>query len=178
MKKVTYDTLPEAVAELLERVVQIEKHLTEKATVLKHKKIKKSKTVKRKERDRQNKDMLTVDEASKLLNISVFSLYSYVKNKKIPFKKENRRLYFSKPELENWSKEKSERNQPNSDDTITVKEAEKLLNVPSTTLYYYIKSRKIPIVAKKGKKLFFSKQAITNAIRKEGKKNKNQTKEV
>ena len=87
MKKVTYDTLPEAVAELLERVGQIEKLLTEKATVLKTKQIKKSKSVKRKERDKQNKDMLTVEEASKLLNISVFNLYSYVKYKKIPFQK-------------------------------------------------------------------------------------------
>ena len=68
--------------------------------------------------------------------------------------------------------------QPKSDDTITVKEAEKLLNVPSPTLYYYIKSRKIPVIAKKGNKLYFSKQAISDAISKEGKKNKSKTKEV
>ena len=176
MKKVTYDTLPEAVAELLERVKQLEVLLTKKTTVSKNKKIKGSKSKEQKKSNKKVKDMLTVQEASKLLNISAISLYSYVKNKKIPFKKEGRRLYFSKPELENWNKDRSNKLQPKSDDTITVKEAEKLFNVPSPTLYYYIKSRKIPVIAKKGNKLYFSKQAISDSMNKEGKKNKRKNK--
>lgn len=172
MKKVTFDSLPEAVAELLERVGQIEKLLTEKAVVPKIKQIKKLKSVKRKEPDAQNKDMLTVKEASKLLSMSAFNLYSYVKHKKIPFKKENSRLYFSKQELENWNKEKSDKKQLKSEDIITIKEATKLLNVPSHTLYYYIKRRKIPVIVKKGNKSFYSRQAISNAISNETKKDK------
>jgi hypothetical protein len=94
MKKVTYDSLPEAVAELLERVVQIERLLTEKSPVKKAKKGKTSKPAKVKESKLENKDSLTVQEASKLLNISVNNLYSYVKNNKIPFKK--KAGYFSR----------------------------------------------------------------------------------
>ena len=176
MKKVSYDNLPEAIAELLERVKQIEELLTKKATIAKNKKINVSKFAEQKKLNKKDKDMLTVQEASKLLNISVISLYSYVKNRKIPFKKENRRLYFFKPELENWNKDRGNNTQQKSNDTITVKEAEKLFSVPSPTLYYYIKSRKIPFIAKKGNKLYFSKQAISDVINKEGKKNKRKIK--
>ena len=178
MKKVTYDTLPEAVAELLERVGQIEKLLTEKSPVKKTKKNKTSKPAKVKESRVENKDLLTVQEASKFLNISVNNLYSYVKNNKIPFKKEKRRVYFSKTELENWNKDRNNKKQPASNDAITVKEAVKLLNVPAPRLYYHIKTKKIPVLSKKGNKLYYAKQSLVDEVSKVEKKRKRKTKEA
>jgi excisionase family DNA binding protein len=178
MKKVTYDTLPEAVTELLERVGQIEKLLTKKEALLKTKKIKKSKSIQPQKSNEESEDLLSVQEASKLLNISANNLYAYVKFKKIPFKKENGRLGFSKQDLEKWNKTRSEKKQPKSADAITVKEAVKLLNVPAPNLYYFIKSRKIPVIAKKGNKLYYSKQIIIDSIGKGGRKKKTQTKEA
>lgn len=172
MKKITFDSLPEAVAELLERVGQIEKLLTKKAPVKESGPKKSAKTRKPHTKVRKGKDVLTIQEASKLLNISTFNLYSYVRNNKIPFKKEKGRLFFSKPELENWNKDRTTGKQNGSGEGITVKEAQKLLNVPAPSLYYYIKSRKIPVISKKGNKTYFSKQALLDAVSKGGKKNK------
>ncbi len=107
MRKITYDTLPEAISELLERLERIEKHLSGKSIVSKQKKI------------------------------AV---------------------------------------QINPDDTITVKEAQRLLNISLPSLYYYIKSRKIPVIAKKGKELYFSRSVFIKAISKKRKRSKRQTK--
>jgi excisionase family DNA binding protein len=44
-------------------------------------------------------DFLTVDQAAHLLKISVPSVYRLTMNRKIPFRKLHKRLYFSRKEL-------------------------------------------------------------------------------
>jgi len=176
MKKVTFNTLPEAVGELLERIEHLEKLLMEKSPETKQKQISKpvsGKSIKK------NGDLLTVKEAGKFLKITTSNLYSYIKNKKIPFEKRNTRIYFSKPELENWSKNKKSNGTTVAGDHLTVKEAEKLFNVPASAIYYIIKSRKIPVITQKGKKLYYSKNELAEKLtapRKKGRKSKGKAK--
>lgn len=176
MKKVTFNTLPDAVGELLERIDHLEKLLMEKSAGPVQKQIRIPKSGKK---NKENGDKMTVKEAGKFLNISASNLYSYIKNKKIPFEKRNRRVYFSKPELESWSKMKSGNGTAASEDKLTVKEAEKLFNVPASAIYYIVKSRKIPVITQKGKKLYYSKNELAEKLttpRKKGRKSKSKTK--
>jgi len=53
----------------------------------------------------ENKDeLLNVGEASKLLNLSVATIYSKICRKEIPFNKKGKRIYFYKHELIKWIK--------------------------------------------------------------------------
>lgn len=53
----------------------------------------------------ENKDeLLNVGEASKLLNLSVATIYSKICKKEIPFYKKGKRVYFYKYELIEWIK--------------------------------------------------------------------------
>jgi len=166
MKKISFDTLPEAISELLERIERIEQLLGNKKGSIKAK----STQVKKSKRKRLPPGQLTVKEAGKLLNISLVTLYSYVKNNKIPFEKQGRRLVFSQAELEKWIKERGERDASIPQGSLTISEAEKALKVPSSTLYYTIKTRKIPAVYKKGNQLFYSKKELVKALNKKNKK--------
>lgn len=47
-------------------------------------------------------ELLTIQQASKFLNLSVPTLYSKVSRKEIPVNKKGKRLYFSKSELVKW----------------------------------------------------------------------------
>lgn len=49
-----------------------------------------------------SEELLSIDEAAKLLNLSKATIYGYTHNRLIPFKKISRRLYFSKSELIAW----------------------------------------------------------------------------
>jgi excisionase family DNA binding protein len=160
MKKITFNTLPEAISELIDRVEKIEKILSKKASQLS------TKSAPQKKRKTRRQEipagLLSVKEAGKLLKMSLVNLYSYVKNKKIPFEKKGRRLYFSKNALENWNKGRNE--QVSSGDNITIKDAVKLLKVPASTIYYKIKSQKLKPAVKRGNKLLFSKRELINAF--------------
>lgn len=53
----------------------------------------------------ENKDeLLNVAEASKLLDLSVATIYSKICRKEIPFNKKGKRIYFYKHELMKWIK--------------------------------------------------------------------------
>ena len=53
----------------------------------------------------ENKDeLLNVEEASKLLNLSIPTIYSKVCKKEIPVNKKGKRIYFYRHELMNWIK--------------------------------------------------------------------------
>lgn len=53
----------------------------------------------------ENKDeLLNVEEASKLLNLSVATIYSKVCRKEIPVNKKGKRIYFYRHELMEWIK--------------------------------------------------------------------------
>jgi excisionase family DNA binding protein len=50
------------------------------------------------------KDLLSVNEASELINLTVSTLYSKVSRREIPVFKKGKRLYFSYAELQEWIK--------------------------------------------------------------------------
>lgn len=165
MKKITFNTLPEAISELIDRVEKIEKLLNKRGTQLKTKSAPAPKGRGKGKTRRQETPagLLSVKEAGKLLKMSLVNLYSYVKNKKIPFEKRGRRLYFSRTALESWNKS---RNEQVSGDNITIKDAVKLLKVPASTIYYKIKSQKLKPTVKRGNKLLFSKRELINSFSK------------
>jgi len=49
--------------------------------------------------------LLTIQQAAELLNLSVPTIYGLVSRSVIPVSKKGKRLYFSKQELLNWIKE-------------------------------------------------------------------------
>ena len=49
-------------------------------------------------------ELLNVKEVSKLLNLSVATIYSKVCRKEIPFNKKGKRIYFYRHELMEWIK--------------------------------------------------------------------------
>ena len=80
--KISFDQLPEMVSLLLEKMATIEKLLLSG------------------EYHDVNKDkLLSIQEASKLLRLSVPTLYSKVSRKEIPYIKVSRKLYFSEATL-------------------------------------------------------------------------------
>jgi len=86
MDILTFDKLPEAVSQLLEKVSHIESLLTG-------------------QQQQPGKDELfTITQAAKFLNLAVPTLYSKVSRKEIPVNKQGKRLYFYKSELEEWIK--------------------------------------------------------------------------
>ena len=52
----------------------------------------------------QTEQLLTIQQASEFLNLSVPTLYGYVHRSEIPVMKKSKRLYFSKKELFAWVK--------------------------------------------------------------------------
>jgi excisionase family DNA binding protein len=49
-------------------------------------------------------DILNIEEASKLLNLSVSTIYSKVSRREIPVNKQGKRIYFYRHELMQWIK--------------------------------------------------------------------------
>lgn len=173
MKKITFNTLPEAIAVLIDRVEKIEKILSKRTSQLKTKSVSDKKSKAKKQEVPAG--LLSVKEAGKYLKMSLVNLYSYVKNKKVPFEKRGRRLYFSKTALENWNKS---RNQKTSSDTITIKDAERLFKVPASTIYYKIKTQNVNPVVKRGNKLLYSKRELINAFGVSSKRGRKPSKSV
>lgn len=55
--------------------------------------------------DKEDKeDILNIEEASKLLNLSVSTIYSKVSKREIPVNKQGKRIYFYRHELSQWIK--------------------------------------------------------------------------
>ena len=86
METVTFEKLPEMVALLLKKVQAIEELLNEKQL------------------QNQEDELLSIQEASAFLNLSVATLYSKVCRQEVPVSKPGNRLYFNKTELTNWVK--------------------------------------------------------------------------
>ena len=168
--KVTYDSIPEIVTQILTKVKQIEKLLEDEITL----QVKKQR---RKPGDRG--ETLTMGQASQFLGISRTNLYSYVKHNNIPFTKTGGRLFFTRHALDQWTKTEKEKEekkeaeiQPVTDpDRITVREAVKLFGLPPSRVAHIIKNKKLPAIAKEGNRLYFSKTQLIGAVAevKEGK---------
>jgi len=88
METLTFDQLPHAVSQLLEKVNHIENLLS-------------GQPLQQPERD----NLFTITQAAKFLNLAVPTLYSKVSRKEIPVNKQGKRLYFYKSELEDWIKQ-------------------------------------------------------------------------
>ncbi|MCA6361699.1 MAG: helix-turn-helix domain-containing protein [Bacteroidetes bacterium] len=89
MLKVTFDTLPEAVTQLYDKLTAIERILVEQNPP----------------QHAETEQLLTIQQAGEFLNLSVPTLYGYVSRSAIPVSKRGKRLYFSKLELLQWIKD-------------------------------------------------------------------------
>lgn len=84
----TFEQLPQAVNQLYDKLNDIEKLLLSNGS------------------DKQEHDqLLTIQQAGELLNLSVPTLYGLNQRSEIPVYKRGKRLYFSKQNLLNWIKE-------------------------------------------------------------------------
>lgn len=91
----TFEELPIAVHKLHQRLDSIEKLLLNG----------------REEKTLASDKLLTVQQASELVNLAVATLYSKVSLKEIPYCKKGKRLYFSRTELIQWVTEGREQTQ-------------------------------------------------------------------
>lgn len=47
-------------------------------------------------------EFISIDQAAELVNLSKHTLYSIVNKREIPYYKRGKRLYFKKPDLQDW----------------------------------------------------------------------------
>ena len=88
MEQFTFEDLPNIIGKLYDKLDKIEKLLNSKKSV-----------------DADNEEeLLTIEGAAKLLNLSVATIYTKVCKNEIPVNKQGKRLYFYKVELLNWIK--------------------------------------------------------------------------
>jgi predicted DNA-binding transcriptional regulator AlpA len=87
--EMTFEKLPQAVSRLYTKLENIERLLLERI----------------KEPQTSPEQLLNIQQAGNLLNLSVATLYGYVQRAAIPVSKKGKRLYFSKAELLEWVKE-------------------------------------------------------------------------
>jgi excisionase family DNA binding protein len=85
---ITFETLPKAVTQLYDKLINIERLLLAKENAPQQ------------EGDR----LLTIQQAAEFLSLSVPTLYGLVSRAEIPVNKSRKRLYFSKQELTEWVK--------------------------------------------------------------------------
>jgi len=81
---ISFENLPDAVSQLHDKLNNIEKLLLSRSSSV------------------PQDSLLTIQEASELIKLSVHSIYGLVSKSKIPVSKKGKRLYFSKQELISW----------------------------------------------------------------------------
>ena len=91
VRKITFDSLPQAISSLADELKQIKSLILESST---------------KEGEDQ---ILTIEETSEFLHVKKQTLYSYVSKGLIPNHKKAGRLYFLKDELIEWIKSGNKR---------------------------------------------------------------------
>ena len=89
MENLTLEKLPTAVSQLLTKVSNIERILSEKQEPAP---------------TEPTDEILTVIQAAKFLTLSTATVYTLVSQKKIPHMKQGKRVYFSKSDLIEWLK--------------------------------------------------------------------------
>lgn len=87
MTHFTFEQLPEAVSQLYEKLEIIEKFIEQLTND-----------------SAQKEELMTISAASKMLNLSVATIYSKVCRREIPVNKQGKQLYFYKSELQEWIK--------------------------------------------------------------------------
>lgn len=86
---ITFNNLPEAVADLSNEIGEIKRLLLEQTI----------------QPQADPDKLLTIQQAAELLTLSVPTLYGYVHRAEIPVCKRGKRLFFSRQELLSWVKE-------------------------------------------------------------------------
>lgn len=86
MAQITFDKVPEALGEVLQRLGSIEQLLSNQ----------------QQPQPQEQDQLLTIQQAGELLNLSVPTIYGLVSRSDIPHSKKGKRLYFSKQELLAW----------------------------------------------------------------------------
>lgn len=87
MKPFTFDQIPLMMNKIHDKLEHLEKLILKISTTKEDK-----------------EDILNIDEASKLLNLSVSTIYSKVSRREIPVNKQGKRIYFYRHELMQWIK--------------------------------------------------------------------------
>lgn len=87
MQNLTFDQLTNAVSSLFEKMESIERLLTEKTP-----------------QPQDQKELLSMKEASKFLGLRSATIYSKVSRRELPCMKQNGRLYFMQSELMDYLK--------------------------------------------------------------------------
>lgn len=87
MKPFTFDQIPIMMNKLHEKLEYLEK-LIVKISI----------------KTEDKEDILNIEEASKLLNLSISTIYSKVSKREIPVNKQGKRIYFYRHELMQWIK--------------------------------------------------------------------------
>ncbi len=90
MKPLTFDSLPEAVAQLHDKLENIERLLQSQSS---------------QNPSTPQKSLLTVREAAEFLSLAVPTVYSMVSRGELPHMKRSKRLYFDRDELMSYLKE-------------------------------------------------------------------------
>lgn len=88
MEAITFEQLPTAISHLFQKVDNIERLLQQRT-----------------ELQVESEQLLTIQQAAQLLNLSVPTIYGLVSKAEVPVSKKGKRLYFSKQELTAWIKE-------------------------------------------------------------------------
>jgi len=84
--EITFEKLPQAVNQLFDKIENIERLLLEKSN----------------ESQPEADQLLTIQQASEIIHLSVPTIYGLVQRFEIPVCKRRKRLYFSKRELTKW----------------------------------------------------------------------------
>jgi len=89
MGKINFNDLPEAVSNIADEIKEIKQLLLEQKNLPQP----------------EHEQLLTIQEASEVLCLSIPTLYGYVHRAEIPVFKKAKRLYFSKKDLLDWIKQ-------------------------------------------------------------------------
>lgn len=87
MKPFTFDQIPVMMNKIHDKLEHLEKLIIRISIV-----------------EENKEEILNIQEASKLLNLSVSTIYSKVCKREIPVNKQGKRIYFYKHELMKWIK--------------------------------------------------------------------------
>lgn len=82
MESLTFESLPAAVTRLSEQIEKIERLILQSNAP-----------------EQQADELLTVQQAAKLLNLATPTVYSLISKGKLPYMKQSKRVYFSRTEL-------------------------------------------------------------------------------
>ena len=85
MKPFTFDQIPVMMNKIHDKLDYLEKLILRISTV-----------------EENKEELLNIQEASKLLNLSVSTIYSKVCKREIPVNKQSKRIYFYRHELMKW----------------------------------------------------------------------------